>query len=252
MDNVLKEFLEEKKKRHLEYLGLYKNCDEKVREMKNEINEIKQPLSDLQRINILLKKCKNSSNNWHGYLEPELEDIIDSFFRDYRYYYDGDLDIENISIENEEEIDAKIAYDYYIINKQKEYIESIVNQLDQIIKDSINKDGIRVKTLKKIYDSLKNYRPIDFDKLSEFRQRLKELNKELNNYYNRNGHWYEEKEPLVLIEISPSDYDELCKKCPPYLMDIEDFVQNIYKNGYDEGYKNGYDEGYDDGYRMGD
>jgi len=287
MDKVLTDFMEEKKRKHLEYLGLYKNCDEEVREIQNKINEIKQPLCDLQRMNLLLGKCKNGDegrglraiNDIDFY---HLEDIIDLCFnyKKYVFYYhkNGSViksenrecsfcDIERflkgycenwdsseiyINIDNiiDEIKDEKKAYDYFI-NIQKEYIESILNQLDQIINDSINKDGIKVKTLKKIYDSLKYYRPIDFDKVPQIRQKLKELDGKLKKYYNRNGHWYEKNEPLVLIEISPSDYEELCKKFPPYLMEIEGFVRETYKNGYDKGHTNGYDEGYGKGYKDG-
>ena len=246
MDKVLTDFMEEKKRKHLEYLGLYKNCDEEVREIQNKINEIKQPLCDLQRINLLLGKCKNGDEG------RGLRAINDIDFSRLKTYIDNFFNYEEHSIfEDEDKIkDEKKAYDYFI-NIQKEYIESILNQLDQIINDSINKEGIKVKTLKKIYDSLKYYRPIDFDKVPQIRQRLKELDGKLKNYYNRNGHWYEKNEPLVLIEISPSDYEELCKKFPPYLMEIEGFVRETYKNGYDKGHTNGYDEGYGKGYKDG-
>ena len=106
--------------------------------------------------------------------------------------------------------------------------------------------------LKGVYDSLSNYVPIKFDQIPQYRTKISGLKEEISrNYQYDNGHWYSKFSPKYVIEISSSDYDELCKKYPPYLMDIEGFVQETYKNGYDKGHKNGYDEGYSDGYDEG-
>ncbi len=86
MDKVLKNFLEEKKRKHLEYLGLYKNCDEKVNEIQNEIDEIEQ--SDIYNDQKLLKlrqdlDCyyKNYDNHW--YMKGEPIDLIEMSQSDY-------------------------------------------------------------------------------------------------------------------------------------------------------------------------
>ena len=147
------------------------------------------------------------------------------------------------------------AYDF-IVAVQKEYIKSIMESINVVCEKYNHLSFFKPMndTLTKIYDSLSNYVPIKFDQISQYWTKISELEEEINcnyEYIRVYGHWYSKYGPKRIIEISPQDYVELCKKYPPYLMEIEGFVQDTYKNGYDKGHKNGYDEGYNDGYDEG-
>lgn len=163
---------------------------------------------------------------------------------------------DNINVKQETEEDA---YNF-IVCVQKEYIKSIMESINVVCEKYNHLSFFKPMndTLTKIYDSLSNYVPIKFDQISQYWTKISELKEEINcnyEYIRVYGHWYSKYGPKRIIEISPQDYVELCKKYPPYLMEIEGFVQDTYKNGYDKGHKNGYDEGYsdgyDEGYRMG-
>lgn len=448
MDKVLKDFYEEKKRKHLEYLGLYKNCDEQVSKINKEIEEIERPLYDLKILEKLIDDIKQDKYKYEGCEHPDYELIVtfkeDFCSRFFIYDIDTVIDIlliiyniqeskkenrfnlsENNFIDLKKDIKRKSlehpfkiinqeteeeAYDF-IVSIQKDYIKSIKKSINTLRKkydkyyeinnalkkvqeafneyklikynqilqwktkirktlspkqyqvlsgsmpinpflkkfitcsinsvinnnetfinesedvrnkliilnkiygriynyDECYRDFISLKKeikrndwiihqenketeeeaydfivavqkeyiesimestnlfcekyghlsffktindiLKGVYDSLSNYVPIKFDQIPQYRTKISGLKEEISrNYQYDNGHWYSKFSPKYVIEISSSDYDELCKKYPPYLMDIEGFVQETYKNGYDKGHKNGYDEGYSDGYDEG-
>ncbi len=207
------------------------------------------------------------SHKWDNDMYTLLEEtrILSSiFFKIQNIYYNHESFIvlkremkKNnwIGPQNNEETE-KDAYDF-IVSVQKEYIKSIMESINVLREKYSHLSFFKAinNILTKVYDSLSNYIPVKLEQISMRVTKIDELNKErverMKYYKSDYGHWYSTIVPKCVIEISPSDYDELCKKYPPYLMDVKGYVQRTYENGYDKGHKNGYDEGYNNGYDEG-
>ena len=245
----------------------FDQIDNKINEMTHAKNALDKLLSVIKKCHFPNKKCTNKFYDFHDSCEGLVNIFNHIIFGNYHgfefkfnFIFIKKLlitkGIERPSgvriIKNQDA--EKEAYDF-IVNVQKEYIESIIESMDKL-REKYNHVSFFKKMndniISRLYDALKNYNSIDFDRMPQSKVKIDELKKERENkYYQENGHWYAKYAPKRVIEISSSEYDELCKIYPPHLVEQLYLLRKISKDGYDKGYNKGYNKGYSCGYDEG-
>ncbi len=103
-----------------------------------------------------------------------------------------------------------------------------------------------------IFSLLKDYKTTDWEQYYKLESDIHRLSYEQRKYKFEHGHWFLPNMEKKAIDLSDEEYDKICKIYPPFLLKIEEYIQDVYEKGYkkgnDDGYSAGYHQGYDDGY----
>ena len=165
--------------------------------------------------------------------------------------------------ERSKKIEAAKTYNQKV---QYKFI-SLINEGLQIARKEIEEtkdydDGLKLVNLseasmlsQKIARFLNDYKTPDWERYYKLESDIKGLYIEKSKYTFENGHWFLRGKERTVVDLSDEEYEKICKIHPPFLLNIEEYIQDVYEKGYKKGYKKGNDDGYskgsDDGYSAG-
>ena len=161
--------------------------------------------------------------------------------------------------ERSNRIEAAKTYNQKIQNK----FISLINEGLQIAREEIGaaKDydgGLKLGDLseasifsQKIARFLNDYKTPDWKLYYKLESDINKLNREKSNYIFENGHWFLRGKERTVVDLSDEEYDKICKIHPPFLLNIEEYIQEVYEKGYKKGNDDGYSKGSNDGYSAG-
>ena len=148
-------------------------------------------------------------------------------------------------------------------DKIKDQFFAIINNYIEVAKKEVENGEDIGDGLKSVHPSaesilairiariLRNYKPTDWEGIQQLEKKANQLKRDITKYKQENGHWYLNGEEKKVIEVSDEDYERICIIHPPFLCEIEKYIQQIYNKGHEKGYSEGESDGYSTGYSKG-
>ena len=148
-------------------------------------------------------------------------------------------------------------------DKIKDQFFAIINNYIEVAKKEVENGEDIGDGLKSVHPStesilairiariLRDYKPTDWEGIQQLEKKVNQSKRDLTKYKQENGHWYLNGEEKKVIEVSDEDYERICIIHPPFLCEIEKYIQQIYNKGHEKGYSEGESDGYSTGYSKG-